>query len=181
MTFRVTFSFAAQGSKVLQIFCFCFSGTKGFSFSINILFVYGLFCRWTYSPFYESRWTLLKTENNFKVIEISSLKMLIHLQLAAVLDSFSSAVVLWRFSFNESRKDSNSLERERRFVYIALASCKTSGTSVFHRPQGSTILRTISRALIGPVQGTPNMYTGIWNRLLMKYSCHASTKDFIVI
>ena len=103
--------------------------------------------------------------------------MLIHLQLAAVLDSFSSAVVLWRFSFNESQKDSNSLERERRFVYIALASCKTSGTSAFHRPQGSTI----SRALIGPVQGTPNMYAGIWSRLLMKYSCHASTIDFIVI
>lgn len=102
--------------------------------------------------------------------------MLIHLQLAAVLDSFSSAVVLWRFSFNESQKDSNSLERERRFVYIALASCKTSGTSAFHRPQGSTILRTISRALIGPVRGTPNMYAGIWSRLLMKYSyrfyCH---------
>ena len=64
MTLRVTSSLAAQGSKVLKIFCFCFSGTKGFSFSINILFVYGLFFRWTYSPFYESRWTLLKTENN---------------------------------------------------------------------------------------------------------------------
>ncbi|PFX19318.1 Transmembrane protein 163 [Stylophora pistillata] len=34
--------------------------------------------------------------------------------LAAVLDSFSSAVVLWRFSFKESRKVSNSSKRERR-------------------------------------------------------------------
>lgn len=42
--------------------------------------------------------------------------------LAAVLDSFSSAVVLWRFSFKESQKDSNSLERERR-ACLAIAIC----------------------------------------------------------
>ena len=35
------------------------------------------------------------------------------LQLAAVLDSLSSLVVLWRFSVRESQ-ETNSVERERR-------------------------------------------------------------------
>jgi len=41
----------------------------------------------------------------------------IDLQLAAVLDSLSSLVVLWRFSVRENQ-ETNSFERERRLVLV---------------------------------------------------------------
>ena len=41
-------------------------------------------------------------------------------QFAAVLDSFSSAVVLWRFYGSDSQESNSASEKERRLVSVLL-------------------------------------------------------------
>ena len=61
-----------------------------------------------------SKWEICTIQAN---LTLKRKKISIGLQLAAVLDSLSSLVVLWRFSVRESQ-ETNSFERERRLVLV---------------------------------------------------------------